>query len=93
MLIYIFCCVPFNSQVCTFPRALIYLHLKAIFSIGHQYLGYNIIALVFFLGGGLHPWHIEVPNLGVKSELQLLAYSMATAMQDLYCICDVHHSS
>ena len=35
-------------------------------------------------------WHVEVPRLGVESELQLLAYATATAMQDLSCICDVH---
>ena len=32
--------------------------------------------------GGAHPWHMEVPRLGVKLELQLLAYSTATATQD-----------
>ena len=37
--------------------------------------------------------HIEVPGLGVKSELQLLAYSTATATQDLSRICNLHHSS
>ena len=38
-------------------------------------------------------YHMEVPRLGVKSELQLLAYTTATAMQDLSHICDLHHSS
>ena len=42
---------------------------------------------------GPHPWHMEVPTLGVKSELQLLAYTMATATQDPSCICNLHHSS
>ena len=28
---------------------------------------------------GLHPWHIEVPSLGVEMELQLPAYGIATA--------------
>ena len=42
---------------------------------------------------GLHQWHMEVPRLGVESELQLLAYTTATAAQDLSCICDLHHSS
>ena len=28
---------------------------------------------------GLHPCHMEVPRLGVKSELQLSAYTTATA--------------
>ena len=34
---------------------------------------------------------MEVPRLGVKSELQLLAY--ATAMWDLSHTCDLHYSS
>ena len=37
--------------------------------------------------------HTEVPRLGVKLELQLLAYTTATAMQDLSHICDLHRSS
>ena len=40
-----------------------------------------------------HPWHIEVPRLGVEPELQLLAYTTATATQDLSCFCDLNHSS
>ena len=35
---------------------------------------------------------MEVPRLGVKLELQLLAYTIATAMQNLSHICDLHHS-
>ena len=34
---------------------------------------------------------MEIPRLGVESELQLLAYS--TAMQDLSHVCSLHHSS
>ena len=44
---------------------------------------------VFFLGPPLQ--HMEVPRLGVESDLQMPAY--ATAMQDLSHICDLHHSS
>ena len=40
---------------------------------------------------GLHPQHMELPRLGVESELQMPAY--ATAMQDLSCLHDLHHSS
>ena len=40
---------------------------------------------------GPHPRHMEVPSLGVESELQLPSY--ATATHDLICICDLHHSS
>ena len=36
---------------------------------------------------------MEVPRLGVKLELQLAAYTTATAKQDLSRICDLHHSS
>ena len=41
----------------------------------------------------LHLWHMEDPRLGVESELQLPAYTTATAMPDLRCVCDLHHSS
>ena len=37
--------------------------------------------------------HMEVPRLAVKAELQLPAYTMATATWDLSRICDAHHSS
>ena len=36
---------------------------------------------------------MEVPRLGIESELQLLAYIMATAIRDPICIYDLHHSS
>ena len=36
---------------------------------------------------------MEVPRLGVQSELKLLAYTIATPMQDLSCICDLHYST
>ena len=42
---------------------------------------------------GPHPWHMEGPRLGVKSELQLPAYTTATAMQDLSHLFDLHQSS
>ena len=42
---------------------------------------------------GLHSQHVEVPGLGVELELQLPAYTTATATQDLHHICNRHHSS
>ena len=42
---------------------------------------------------GMHPRHMEVPRLGVESELQLPAYTTATATQDPSHACDLHHSS
>ena len=54
------------------------------------------ISFFFFLSFvflGPHPWHMEVPRLGVYLELQLLAYATATAMPDPSHICNSHHSS
>ena len=36
---------------------------------------------------------MEVPGLGVESELQLPAYTTVTATQDPSHICNLHHSS
>ena len=36
---------------------------------------------------------MEVPRLGVESELQPLAYTTDAAMRDPSCICNLHHSS
>ena len=36
---------------------------------------------------------MEVPRLGVKSELWLLAYTTATATPDMSCVCDLYHRS
>ena len=49
-----------------------------------------IFSFVFW---GLHPQHMEFPMRGVQSELQLPAFTTATATQDLSRICDLHHSS
>ena len=46
-----------------------------------------------FVSLGPHLWHVEIPRLGVKSVLQLPAYTTATAMRDPSRICDLHHSS
>ena len=49
--------------------------------------------LDFFLFLGPHPWHMAVPRLGVTSELQVPAYTTATAISDLSHICNLYHSS
>ena len=49
------------------------------------------IYLLCFLG--LRPWDMEVRRLGDRSELQLPAYTTATATQDLSRVCNLHHSS
>ena len=52
---------------------------------------FNLFFFLVFLGP--HLQHMEVPRPGVKSELQLLVYTTATATGDLSCICNPHHSS
>ena len=47
----------------------------------------------FFVFLGPPLGHMKVPRLQVKSELQVPAYTTATAMWDLSHICDLHHSS
>ena len=57
------------------------------------YLFFWFCLFVCFCFFGLHSQHMEVPRLGVYSELQLLASATATATQDPSCICDLYHSS
>ena len=45
------------------------------------------LALRFFFCFPLRPWHMEVPRLGFKSELQLQANAKATATPDPSCTC------
>ena len=55
------------------------------------------ISLFFFnaMGGGVRaaPMAMEIPRLGVKSNLQLLAYTTATATWDPSQFYDLQHSS
>ena len=51
----------------------------------------QVFLFVCFVFLGPHLWHMEVPRLGVKWELQLLAYTTATATQDPNQVCDLPH--
>ena len=57
----------------------------------------NQVLFCFFFGLSVFfratPWHMEVPRLGVQSELQPPAYTRATAMPDPSHVCDLHPSS
>ena len=46
--------------------------------------------LVFLVILGRNSQHMEVPRLGLKLELQLLAYTTATAAQDLSRFHELH---
>ena len=43
----------------------------------------------FFFFLGPHPWHMEVPRLEVKSELQLPGNATATVTWDQSCVCNL----
>ena len=58
-----------------------------------QQIHFIIFIYLIFLSLGLHLHHMEVPRLGVESELQLLACATATAAWGLNCVCNLHHSS
>ena len=51
------------------------------------------VLFCFFGSLGPNLKHMEVPRLGVESELQLQAYTPAIATWDLSHIGDLHHSS
>ena len=55
-------------------------------------LSLSLSFFLFFVFSGPHLWHMEVPRLGVKLELQLLALTTAAATLDLSRVCDLHHS-
>ena len=58
------------------------------------YLFFFVCLFVFFFCFlGPHLWHMEVPKLGVEMELQLPAYTTATATQDPSHVWDLHRSS
>ena len=65
--------------------------------IGLQYAWkqFGSVGEIFFLSLGPHPGPMEVPRLGVESELQLPAYATATATatSDQNLVCNLHHSS
>ena len=70
------------------------LETKCLFRI-LSFFSFLFLSFFFFFWSflGLYLQHMEVPRLGVHLELQLLAYTTATAMRNLNHICNLHHSS
>ena len=56
-------------------------------------LGVTHMCNFFFAFLCPYPCHMKVPRLGIESDLQLLAYTITTAIPDANIICDLHHSS
>ena len=55
-------------------------------------LSLSLFFFFFFVFLRTYPWHMKVLRLGVKSDLQLLAYTTATATPDPSHICDLCRS-
>ena len=51
------------------------------------YLFFSFLFFFFFLFLGYHQQHVEVPRLGIQSELQLPAHTVATTTQVPSCVC------
>lgn len=82
---------PLRSQPCT-PIPLQDLLISA--EMGKPVLQLEAgIFFVLFCFLGLHLRPMEGPRLEVESELQLPAYTTATAMQDPSRVCNLYHSS
>ena len=72
------------------PRKLIGSHLRGPGKGFDAYPWTRVTRVSFFRA---HPQHMDVPRLGSKLELQLPGYTIATAIQDLSHIFDLHHNS
>ena len=75
-------------------RGVVYVEIPDLFAAPLELRQKNIVCVCDFLSFlGPHLQHVEVPRVGVESELQLLAYTTVTAMQNLSCVRNLHHSS
>ena len=81
--------ILFGRKVISFLES--HLFLSLFFSFFDFFLSSFCNYFFFFLQP--HLQHMEVPSLGVKPELQLPAYTTATATQHPSHICNLHHSS
>ena len=64
-----------------------------LFLLNHLKASQTFYFILFFVFLGLHLRHVEVPRLEVELELQLPAYTTATATRDWNCVLNLHHSS
>ena len=89
------CCLPLSwclDNVCQEAEDRVFWELICL----SVYLWYIYLFILSFVLLGPHPWHMEVPKLGVESELLLPAYAWAIAMPNPGCVshvCDLYHSS
>ena len=80
--------LPFSLFSTFLVYPLIYIYF---FAILNPPIFFKFLIFFFFFRAACAAY--EVPRLGIKSELQLLAYSTATTTQDLSHMCSLYHSS
>ena len=88
-------CYPCSPLIGWSPNPC-YLRLGLFLEIGSCFFVFyflKIYLFIYFCFLGPHLWHTEIPRLGIQLELQLLACTTATPMQDLSQVWDLHHSS
>ena len=86
--------VPFPDSVQTkVGKIILQRYQRENSSISGRSFQAGFLSLGVFVFLGPYPWHIEIPRLGVRLELQVPAYTTATATPDLSCICGLHWSS
>ena len=75
-----------NSFICIFLSNIIASKIILVSSVQHSDLIFSAFHFLFFCILGPYPWHMEIPRLGVESEL---VCTIATAMQDPSHICNL----
>ena len=90
------CPIGCLAAYCLVSMCLCVFHFPSCWFLVSYYCGQKgcmmILTFFFFFFFRVYLWHRKIPRLGVESELQLLAYATASAMQDLRHICGLHHS-
>ena len=93
-MLFVFSLLDFKSSLCSLIKVISEVGIFQIFSpslcLVFVFFCLFVCLFVFcFLG----PLHMEIPRVGVKSELQPLAYVIDTATRDRGLVCDLHHPS
>ena len=70
-----------------FAYRFVWIYFSEMIMVELMLIPFFLIFLSFLM---LHPWHMEVPRLGIQTKL---AYSRAKATWDPSLICYLHHSS
>ena len=67
--------VPKRQNLKLISKLILKFHTSEILKVVFFFFFFFFLAFCFLWP---HPWHIEVPGVGVGSELQMLAYTTAT---------------